>query len=141
MVLANTEELHDRIEGLKRRVRDLEEALKEKEEGHPLLVSASGRQESGVSGVSRHEPRVANASHEPSGNRTSTTALTNGTRLAPPPRLDRHSEEDSIIDAFGTLTIGSKGETSFLGKTARSEVSLNIPSTPKSIALNLPTST
>lgn len=85
MVLANTEELHDRIEGLKRRVRELEECLKEKEE--PL------------SGSSSRPTRPA------------------------PLRLDRHSDEDSIIDAFGTLTIGSKGETSFLGKTARSEVS------------------
>ena len=84
MVLANTGELHDKIEGLKRRVRELEEGLKEKEEPP-----------SGSSRLTRPAPL----------------------------RLDRYSEEDSAIDASGTLSIGSKGETSFLGKTARSEVS------------------
>lgn len=113
MVLANTEELHDKIEGLRRRVKDLEGALKEKEEGHSLLPGAG---ESG--GVS-----TSTMNDEPSGS----IRRPRPTQTRPGPlRFDRHSEDDNIIDAFGTLTISSKGETSFLGKTARSEVSSNI---------------
>ena len=115
MVLANTEELHDKIEGLRRRVKDLEGALKEKEEGHSLLLSLPGAGESG--GVS-----TSTMNDEPSGS----TRRPRPTQARGPLRFDRHSEDDNIIDAFGTLTISSKGETSFLGKTARSEVSSNI---------------
>lgn len=116
MVLANTEELHDKIEGLRRRVKDLEGALKEKEEGHSLLLSLPGAGESG--GVS-----TSTMNDEPSGS----IRRPRPTQTRPGPlRFDRHSEDDNIIDAFGTLTISSKGETSFLGKTARSEVSSNI---------------
>lgn len=94
MVLANTEHLHEKIERLCSRVRELEDALRTlqstvSEQMHPLL-----REE--LLGV-----------------KAPTVGLTTGRNDSPPqasssgtthiPRVDRVGEEDSLIDAFGKV--------------------------------------
>ncbi|KAF8909503.1 fungal-specific transcription factor domain-containing protein [Mucidula mucida] len=108
LVLANTEQLHDRIEHLCSRIRELETALKQLSGGsHPLL---------------RQDLLQLKA--------------TQSSRPAPPQNGNNptiaESKDESFIDAFGTLTIGLDGESNFLGKTARSEYLIRVLSKPQS---------
>ncbi|KAJ7726359.1 fungal-specific transcription factor domain-containing protein [Mycena metata] len=107
LVLANTEELHDRIEFLCARIRELEDALRTLQETvsdrpHPLLRTDLL--------ISKNvSPRGVN------------TSIPSPANVDSPESNNSRSEDESFIDAFGTLTIGLNGESSFLGQTARSE--------------------
>lgn len=131
-MLANTEELHERIEHLCSRVRELEDALRALQvsvsnEPHPLLRTDLLQLKSfparpARNGISSSSPESPNSSSTPMSDEV------------PQPR----TEEENFVDAFGawssatrqthlmtipgTLTIGLHGESSFLGQTARSEV-------------------
>ncbi|KAJ7157332.1 fungal-specific transcription factor domain-containing protein [Mycena filopes] len=122
LVLANTEELHDRIEFLCARIRELEDALRTLQETvtdrpHPLLRTD-------LLNIKTVTPRVRD---------TNTSAVNgngNGNNQSPsagsgsadsPDASSPRTDDESFIDAFGTLTIGLNGESSFLGQTARSE--------------------
>ncbi|KAJ6601099.1 fungal-specific transcription factor domain-containing protein [Mycena vulgaris] len=118
LVLANTEVLHDRIEHLCARIRELEDALRTLHENmsdrpHPLLRTDLLH----IKTVPpQHSPEGPSSSSSGSRNSSSTLASDE----IPDPSQAR-SEEENFIDAFGTLTIGLHGESSFLGQTARSE--------------------
>ena len=97
MVLANTEELHEKIDRLCSRVRELEDGLRTlqstvSDQTHPLLredllnikaptatLSTTGRNES---------PPQATSSN-----------------ITLAPRLERIADEDSLIDAFGIVCL------------------------------------
>ncbi|KAH7886399.1 hypothetical protein F5I97DRAFT_1937249 [Phlebopus sp. FC_14] len=101
LVLANTEELHNKIEVMSARIRELEEALQQThsqkfDPQHSLLAGT-------IADVS---PGRAEEGPGPSDE--------------PYPPASR-TEADAIIDAFGTLTIGTRGETTFMSSTARAE--------------------
>ncbi|KAJ7146435.1 fungal-specific transcription factor domain-containing protein [Mycena epipterygia] len=118
LILANTEELHDRIEHLCGRIRELEDALRVLQETmsdrpHPLLRTDLLH----IKTVPPH-PASDGSSSSPSGSRNSSSTLASDEI---PDLLPARSEEENFIDAFGTLTIGLHGESSFLGQTARSE--------------------
>ncbi|KAJ7610086.1 fungal-specific transcription factor domain-containing protein [Roridomyces roridus] len=111
LVLANTEELHDRIENLCGRIRELEDALRALQETvsdrpHPLLRTDL------LHLKSRSQPATGGPSPVSSEQSTLVDEFSD-----PAPR----SEEENFIDSFGTLTIGLHGEGNFLGQTARSE--------------------
>ncbi|KAF7340940.1 Zn(2)-C6 fungal-type domain-containing protein [Mycena sanguinolenta] len=117
LVLANTEELHHRIENLVARIRDLEDALRTLQESvshdpHPLLRADL-----------LHLKTIPWSSHFRSEGSSSSGSRTNSVSTLPSEEEpgDPRTEEENLIDAFGTLTIGPHGETSFLGQTARSE--------------------
>ncbi|KAF8899388.1 fungal-specific transcription factor domain-containing protein [Infundibulicybe gibba] len=110
MVLANTEELHDRIESLSTRIRELEDALRTLQESvssspHPLLVPQDGLRSSLIQNpVSTRAPnRITRPSN-----------IEEGTSKLP-------DEEVDEVDSFGTLRIGSYGEITYMGGTARTE--------------------
>ncbi|KIK94386.1 hypothetical protein PAXRUDRAFT_783296 [Paxillus rubicundulus Ve08.2h10] len=110
LVLANTEELHNRIEVMSARVRDLEHALTQArsqgfDELHPLLAGS-------ITDISQGNVPESSPSLGQSG--ASYAAATK-------------TETETVIDAFGTLTIGTRGETTFMSSTARSEVRLPPP--------------
>ncbi|ESK84405.1 hypothetical protein Moror_11062 [Moniliophthora roreri MCA 2997] len=120
LVLANTEELHERIERLCERVRELEDALRNAigpGEDHVLLrdellglkmpLTSTGASSSSSS------PNAAASSSSP----------TDASQT-------QDSGEDTLIDSFGTLSISSNGESTFLGKTARSEFLIRALSSP-----------
>ncbi|KAJ6541643.1 fungal-specific transcription factor domain-containing protein [Mycena capillaripes] len=118
LVLANTEDLHDRIEHLCARIRDLEDALRTLQEAvsdrpHPLLRTDLLHIKTLPS-----QPTPEGPSSSSSGSRNSSSTLASDE--IPDPTQPR-TEEENFIDAFGTLTIGMHGEASFLGQTARSE--------------------
>jgi hypothetical protein len=127
LVLANTEELHEKIERLCSRIRALEDALRSlqanfSDSPHPLLQDAL------------LTLKAPNARHDflPGPSATPIISRIESSR----------TDEDHIVDAFGmpclrvehievvtplqigTLAIGSSGETEFLGKTARSDVNV-----------------
>ncbi|TFK66191.1 hypothetical protein BDN72DRAFT_961949 [Pluteus cervinus] len=113
LVLAGTEELHDKIDDLSSRIRELEEALqtmhaKDCDAPHPLLSPSPPRAGSGSSTLSMDGQSPVNEG--PSGSTDSSPGL-----------------EDDFLDAFGTLAIGIHGETTFLGNTARSEYLMRAP--------------
>ncbi|KAJ7631664.1 fungal-specific transcription factor domain-containing protein [Mycena polygramma] len=114
LVLANTEELHNRIEHLCSRIRDLEDALRILQEAvsdrpHPLLRTDLLHIKSAPS------PEGPSSS---GGSRNSSSTLASDEI---PNSAQSRTEDENFIDAFGTLTIGLNGESSFLGQTARSE--------------------
>ncbi|KAG1763219.1 hypothetical protein EDD22DRAFT_777289, partial [Suillus occidentalis] len=104
LVLANTEELHNKIEVMSARIRELEEALRN--------VHSDG------SGLVPHsllsDAITVNSSDSPESSSSSNFAEQQ-------PQPSNKADADSVIDAFGTLTIGTRGETIFMGGTARSE--------------------
>ncbi|KAJ7696746.1 fungal-specific transcription factor domain-containing protein [Mycena rosella] len=131
LVLANTEELHDRIERLCGRIRELEDALRTLQETmtdrpHPLLRPDLLHMIKTFS----PQPPTDDPSPSSSGSHNSSPHASNE---IPDPSQVR-SEEENFVDAFGTLTIGLHGESSFLGQTARSEYLFHalakVPSTP-----------
>ncbi|THH05829.1 hypothetical protein EW145_g4510 [Phellinidium pouzarii] len=104
MILANTEELHDKIESLLERIRLLEDALKTLQSSvstqpHPLLLNTS---------VDLLLPAVPIARAQDDSHAVHRRALI-------------EEEEVALLDAFGTLSIGSDGETHYLGQTARAD--------------------
>ncbi|RDB24336.1 putative transcriptional regulatory protein C1F7.11c [Hypsizygus marmoreus] len=120
LVLANTEELHDRIEQLCTRIRELENALRSLQESvsqepHPLLQN----------GILQPTPSQPFQPSPPMPISTSTTPPRSEERLANTESNINQAEEDSFIDAFGTLTLGHRGQCTFLGKSARSEYLLH----------------
>lgn len=141
LVLANTEELHDRIEHLCSRIRELENALRTlqetvSEDPHPLLRQDLLQVKAPQSSLPSHISAAASSIPTPS------PYSTNG-HVEPQER----TEDENFLDAFGrsvlllrgvnvinaeqyagTLTIGLHGESNFLGKTARSEVCVSFGS-------------
>ncbi|EIW87438.1 hypothetical protein CONPUDRAFT_45173, partial [Coniophora puteana RWD-64-598 SS2] len=122
MVLANTEELHNQIEIMSTRIRELEDALtilqsEVSDKPHDLLKDT-------INDLLRESP-LSTAAEPPapgggsSGDSSGAAETANG-----------EPKEDAMIDAFGTLAIGSKGELNFTGSTARPEVSLRHPKVP-----------
>ncbi|GAW04046.1 hypothetical protein LENED_005812 [Lentinula edodes] len=119
LVLANTEQLHDRIEQLCSRIRELESALRGaqaqlSEEEHPLLRSEL---------LQLKSPHTVYPKSKPD-HQTADTSIASGTHPSPSQNdssSTTNPEDENLIDAFGTLSIRENGETQFLGQTARSE--------------------
>lgn len=106
MVLANTEELHEKIERLCSRVRELEDALRTlqstvSERTHPLLQEdlLNLKTPSNVAGTGTAQS-VGEGRGAGVGVRGEAPSATNGLT----PRLDRVGDEDGFIDAFGMLS-------------------------------------
>ncbi|KAK7063598.1 Zn(2)-C6 fungal-type domain-containing protein [Favolaschia claudopus] len=119
LVLANTEELHDRIEHLVSRIRELEDALRTlhetvSDEPHPLLRTDLLHLKATPFSYQSPSERTSSSSDSRATTSTVPTEPTDET-------AESRTEEENLIDAFGTLTIGLHGESSFLGQTARSE--------------------
>ncbi|KAE9397439.1 hypothetical protein BT96DRAFT_957908 [Gymnopus androsaceus JB14] len=109
LVLANTEQLHERIEHLCTRIRELESALRGaqaqlSQEEHPLLRSDL---------LQLKSPHIAYPNERTTTPQFAPTSDTTTEGTMPP--------YESLIDAFGTLSIRENGEAQFLGQTARSE--------------------
>ncbi|KAF7298747.1 Zn(2)-C6 fungal-type domain-containing protein [Mycena indigotica] len=143
LVLANTEELHDRIEILTSRIRELENGLRALNEScterpHPLLsaellqikhsYTAHHRENLGQS----RDSQTASSSSDSPGSDRGTTDSSVG-----------RGEEENLIDAFGTLTVGPHGDSSFIGQTARTEYLVSAHSKPltKTNPASFPTTT
>ncbi|KAJ7053870.1 fungal-specific transcription factor domain-containing protein [Mycena amicta] len=140
LVLANTEELHDRIVTLTSRIRELEDGLRSLNESctdlpHPLLSA-----------------QLLQIKHTPSPHSRENTSqfpdnTASGSSSASPPSDADSSQgrtgEENLIDAFGTLTIGPHGDSSFIGQTARSEYLLSAQVKPmtRNIGSAFPTPT
>ncbi|KAI0066532.1 hypothetical protein BV25DRAFT_1988290 [Artomyces pyxidatus] len=97
-VLANTEELHARIERMTRRIRELEHGLGSlqstiSDTPHPLL----GEDRMDSEGLPATPVRTSNPESVP------------------------EPVEEEVIDSLGTLSIGPRGDTTFYGATARGE--------------------
>ncbi|KAF9225168.1 hypothetical protein BS17DRAFT_879292 [Gyrodon lividus] len=110
LVLANTGELHNKIEVMSARIRDLEDALRQAhsenfDRPHPLLARS-------ITVI----PQGSVPETSPS------TSQFGGSCVAA-----TKTETETVIDAFGTLTIGTRGETTFMSSTARSEFLIQPP--------------
>jgi hypothetical protein len=98
-ILANTEELHERIERLNTRVRELENALRilqasVSRESHPLLVNDKGISQ--PKQLPQLSLNAAPASSERSPQLPSESATDEATT----------AEEDDLVDAFGRCSFG-----------------------------------
>ncbi|KAH9486043.1 hypothetical protein JR316_0000107 [Psilocybe cubensis] len=126
LYLADTEELYNRIEDISSRNRELEAALRKlqetvsPEQPHPLLATNVLRLNTQQGTPS--EPSTSSSSKSPSTSRISPTTHPPETDL-PGMKVD---EEQHVVDAFGTLAVNRLGESSFLGRSARPEVT-NLP--------------
>ncbi|KDR86029.1 hypothetical protein GALMADRAFT_235239 [Galerina marginata CBS 339.88] len=129
LVLANTEELHERIEHMSSRNRELEHALQKLQESisdqpHPLLGM---HLRLNIQEGSSSEPGSSSSSKSPS-----TSRITPPTHMHPPDAMEVEADEEhNLIDAFGTLVVNRRGESSFLGKTARPEYLAQATHTPR----------
>ncbi|KAF8195055.1 fungal-specific transcription factor domain-containing protein [Pholiota molesta] len=126
MILANTEELHDRIDAVSARNRELENALRTLQESlsdqpHPLLL------EKDVLNLRINTTPLGTSSSTSSGASTSSSSKSpSASRISPAVQPSAASqvkleEEHNVLDAFGTLVVGRREESRHLGKTARSE--------------------
>ncbi|KAK7051522.1 hypothetical protein VNI00_004496 [Paramarasmius palmivorus] len=143
LVLANTEELHERISKLCARVRELEDALKEAlGPTHPLLREEllGLKMPQGVGGGGAGANRSASPPETTMGMTlmdmscidTTTTTSSSSNHITPntPPTPPADPTPDTLLDSFGTLSISTNDETLFLGKTARSEFLIRALSDP-----------
>ncbi|PVF91680.1 hypothetical protein CPB86DRAFT_791886 [Serendipita vermifera] len=94
-ILSNTQELHNKIEALQARIKDLEAALaqlqsKVTSEPHPLLVQ-------------------------------SFEAVTEALQSGNAPAKNSESDDEDLVDTFGSLTIDPEGKTVWYGPHAGSE--------------------
>ncbi|KAJ3763088.1 fungal-specific transcription factor domain-containing protein [Lentinula raphanica] len=151
LVLANTQQLHDRIEQLCSRIRELESALRSAQtqlsenDEHPLLRPEL---------LELKFPHVVNVYPNPTSSVSTPpgTSSTSSPGSAPPPIPPRSSgsgrdtdpslrtkpEDENLIDAFGTLSIRENGETHFLGQTARSEYLIRALAKPHNPSISVP---
>ncbi|KIM78388.1 hypothetical protein PILCRDRAFT_11355 [Piloderma croceum F 1598] len=111
IVLANTEALHEKIEHLRSRVRELEDGLRALHSQQCLISHILSLET--ICRVSKHPQPVPVLPDQ-----IILHHKLNHLRM----RGARTGDDDSLIDGFGTLTVESKGESNFLGRTARSEV-------------------
>src|SRR5258705_13095005 len=92
MVLANTEELHEKVEHLRSRVRELEDALRNiqssvSEQPHPLLREDLLNIKSPTSGPSTAKRNISSPQAGPSKH----------------PAHEGSGDDDNLIDAFGMV--------------------------------------
>ncbi|KAF9476029.1 hypothetical protein BDN70DRAFT_996004 [Pholiota conissans] len=132
MILANTEELHDRIDAVSARNRELENALRILQESlsdqpHPLLLEKDVlnlRINTGASSSASSGTSASSSSKSPSTSRISPA-------VQPPLVSDvKLEDEHNVLEAFGTMMVGRRGESRHLGKTARSEYLAQATSRP-----------
>ncbi|KAI0095188.1 hypothetical protein BDY19DRAFT_1039110 [Irpex rosettiformis] len=105
LAFADAEELQKKVERLRGRVHELEDALRTLQSNisdnpHPLLTGS---------------PAVASVTNSP--------VPPNDSSSSAPPCKD----DEEFIDAFGTLTLGLRGESRFFGPTSRSEYLIHAP--------------
>ncbi|KAF9071992.1 hypothetical protein BDP27DRAFT_1321271 [Rhodocollybia butyracea] len=130
LILANTEQLHERIENLCHRIRELESALRGahtqlSQEEHPLLQPDLLQLKAPDNGYLNDGPIPQVAFTSVAGPSSDASALVTEENTAKKP------EDENLIDAFGTLSIRENGETQFLGQTARSEYLIRALSRPQ----------
>ncbi|TFK56423.1 hypothetical protein OE88DRAFT_1649697 [Heliocybe sulcata] len=114
LVLANTEDLHDEVDKLRVRLLEVEEELRVAKE------AASAASSSGSSrGV--QSPRIDSCPSTDEGSPACPSTAPSSNPDFHPDAESVTEEDENFIDAFGSLTIGPRGETKFFGKTARSE--------------------
>ncbi|KJA19220.1 hypothetical protein HYPSUDRAFT_44475 [Hypholoma sublateritium FD-334 SS-4] len=121
MILANTEQLHDRIDLIMARNRELENALRSlqgtvSDQPHPLLLEKDRLNlKITIQQGSSSDPSTPSSSKSPSTSRISPANQ-------PHDVAETRTEEDrSNVDVFGTLIVGRRGESRYLGQTARAE--------------------
>lgn len=128
MVLSGTQELHDRIDDLCARIRELEDALRDlqgqhSDEPHPLLRTDVLRPRSQLS----TEASIKHLSREGAELSSDESPLPSP-ELEPEPRLVFHPVANlDDTDSFGTLKVHDNGASKYMGKTARSELLMDIP--------------
>ncbi|KAG7100165.1 hypothetical protein E1B28_001945 [Marasmius oreades] len=125
LVLANTAELHERIDTLCGRIRELETALRTlqiqvSDEPHPLLSAD----------LLQLKAPQSNLPPKASSPATTDPQTSSPASCSPPEEPQDMDEDEILVDAFGTLSIGVNGESTFLGKTARSEFLIRALSRP-----------
>lgn len=103
MVLANTEELHERIERQGARIHELEAALRtlyEKEDDGPHPLLRSELLDIKYTGGSAS---VASTSNNATASTSSGGQMDSPTESAP--EVEDHVEEETFIEAFGTMSV------------------------------------
>lgn len=98
-ILADTEQLHEKIYEMSNRIRQLEDALaifqaSVSEQRHPLLSDELLKVKFGSESINTRENPTSEEDHAP----------------------------QKSIDALGTLSLGSSGKLQYLGRSAGSEV-------------------
>ncbi|KAI0778882.1 fungal-specific transcription factor domain-containing protein [Trametes elegans] len=118
---ADVQQLKKKVEQLEAALRKLQAAVSD--EPHPLLA------DDGDSGAAQRATPHANQSSDES---SKASGSTNGS--SPPSSSDATSQSDDdgdvesdLTDAFGTLTMGTRGEARYFGQTSRSEYLIHAP--------------
>ncbi|KAG6856116.1 hypothetical protein H0H87_007330 [Tephrocybe sp. NHM501043] len=123
LVLANTEELHERIEVLATRNRELEAALRSLQ--HSASDPPHTRLQKDVPQPQPNAPHNSNPTPDPTPPTTNTSPSAAPTPPEQPPDQfncqSTDADDENFVDAFGTLTLGPRGHSIFHGRTARSE--------------------
>ena len=119
--LANTEELHDEIDRQKTRIRELEQALRDVQNG--VIGNAQPRESDPTYPLaSSSNPYPTPSDAGPSSGRRQSPAGDSMEGIHMPEIVRPAQDEESLLDAFGTLTLDGNGAARFLGNTARPEV-------------------
>ncbi|KIY72318.1 hypothetical protein CYLTODRAFT_440727 [Cylindrobasidium torrendii FP15055 ss-10] len=145
LVLANTEQLHARIDQLCSRIRELEDALRALQttvsaNSHELLREDLLQIKSPESSLftTLTQKTAQPASTSPAATSSSSSGGSSTTTHPSPASSQSSTADESFVDAFGTLTIGYNGEANFYGKTARSEYLIRALSKPQTDSRLLP---
>ncbi|TBU42247.1 hypothetical protein BD309DRAFT_866742 [Dichomitus squalens] len=105
------------MQELKEKIANLEAALRALSQGpHPLL------REEATAPSSNSTETLASPSGSPS-----QASGSNGSQPSPPEESHSEEGEEEVLDAFGTLTLGTRGEARFFGQTSRTEYLIHAP--------------
>ncbi|PPR06258.1 hypothetical protein CVT24_000929 [Panaeolus cyanescens] len=122
LVLANTEELHEQIDSLSTRNRELEKALRALQanmssDPHPLLQSDTIRL--------TLQPDSSPSQSASSSSKSPTAS--SGPAPADPMDIEEEEEEHTRVDAYGTVFLQAGGESYHFGRTAQPEYLIQSP--------------
>ncbi|GJF00201.1 fungal-specific transcription factor domain-containing protein [Phanerochaete sordida] len=119
LAFADADELQKKVERLRGRVKALENGLRTlqadvSDDPHPLLLDTD------------EATAIIDTSPTPGPSSTHRSPQELPSELEPPHAMSRDDEE--FVGAFGTLTLGVRGESRYYGSTARSEFLVHGPS-------------
>ncbi|KAI0756452.1 hypothetical protein C8Q80DRAFT_1223696 [Daedaleopsis nitida] len=113
---AEVEELKDKIAQLEAALQAMQATISD--EPHPLLQDSPAQQPSATTPTSQGSPSSSGGS---------VPSTSSAASQSPEADSVTQADEQEVLDTFGTLTLGNRGEARYFGQTSRTEYLIHAP--------------